>query len=147
MALPKLSVRGPMLRDPSGRAVFLRGVNYSHRTKSPPHVEWQKPAHFAQMKAWGFNCVRYVVLWSLIEPRPDEIDTAYLDHLEKVFEFEDFVGALAFTNRVGALAEEVNHHPNIELSWGRVKLTIFTHTVGGLSESDFVWAARAQELR
>jgi len=68
-------------------------------------------------------------------------------HLEKEFEFEDFASALSFTNRVGELAEEVNHHPDIELSWGRVKLSIWTHTVGGLSESDFVWAARAQALR
>ncbi len=67
-------------------------------------------------------------------------------HLERQFEFEDFAGALAFTNRVGELAEEVNHHPHIELTWGRVKLTIWTHTVGGLSETDFVWAARAQAL-
>ncbi len=66
--------------------------------------------------------------------------------LECQFAFEDFVSALAFTNRVAELAEEVNHHPVIELTWGRVKLSISTHTVAGLSETDFVWAARAQAL-
>lgn len=65
------------------------------------------------------------------------------DHqLEKTYSFPNFVDALAFTNRVGELAEKHNHHPDIALSWGRVKLTIWTHTVNGLSETDFVWAAK-----
>ena len=67
-------------------------------------------------------------------------------HLEKSFRFENFRDALAFTNRVAELAESVNHHPDIELSWGRVKLTIWTHTIEGLSEADFVWAAKADRL-
>ena len=66
--------------------------------------------------------------------------------LEREFDFENFATALAFANRVGGLSEDVNHHPNIELAWGRVKLCISTHTVKGLSETDFVWAARAQAL-
>jgi 4a-hydroxytetrahydrobiopterin dehydratase len=67
-------------------------------------------------------------------------------HLEKEFRFADFAQALAFTNRVGALAEEVNHHPDIELAWGRVKLTIWTHKIDGLNEADFVWAAKVDQL-
>lgn len=67
-------------------------------------------------------------------------------HLEKEFRFPDFAEALAFTNRVGGLAEEVNHHPDIELSWGRVKLTIYTHKIDGLNEADFVWAAKVDQL-
>jgi 4a-hydroxytetrahydrobiopterin dehydratase len=67
-------------------------------------------------------------------------------HLERVYRFKDFAEALAFTNRVGELAESVGHHPDIELGWGRVKLTIFTHKIGGLHESDFVFAAKADSL-
>jgi 4a-hydroxytetrahydrobiopterin dehydratase len=67
-------------------------------------------------------------------------------HLEKFYPFENFVDALAFTNRIGELAETHNHHPDIELAWGKVKLTIFTHTIEGLSETDFVWAAKADQL-
>lgn len=70
------------------------------------------------------------------------------DHqLERVFRFPDFQDALAFTNRVGELAESVNHHPDIELGWGKVKLSIWTHKIGGLTESDFIWAAKATRLR
>jgi 4a-hydroxytetrahydrobiopterin dehydratase len=67
-------------------------------------------------------------------------------HLEKEYRFRNFRDALAFTNRVGELAEEVGHHPDIELSWGRVKLTVFTHKIGGLHESDFVFAAKADSV-
>jgi len=63
--------------------------------------------------------------------------------LEKEYKFKNFRGALAFTNRVGEAAERENHHPDIELGWGRVKLVIWTHSVGGLTEADFVLAAKA----
>ncbi len=68
-------------------------------------------------------------------------------HLECEYGFDDFASALGFVNRIGALAEELNHHPDIELSWGRVKLSIFTHDADGLADGDFVWAARADTLR
>lgn len=67
-------------------------------------------------------------------------------HLEKTFKFKDFKQALEFTNKVGALAEAQNHHPDIALSWGKVGLTLWTHTIDGLTESDFVWAAKAESL-
>lgn len=67
-------------------------------------------------------------------------------HLHKVFSFADFVAALAFTNRVGALAEAEGHHPDIRLSWGRVEIEIFTHKIDGLTESDFILAARVDRL-
>lgn len=67
-------------------------------------------------------------------------------HLEKAFSFPDFATALAFTNRVGELAEAEGHHPDIHLAWGKVRLTIWTHAVDGLTESDFVLAARADRL-
>lgn len=68
-------------------------------------------------------------------------------HLEKDFEFKDFRQALDFTNEVGELAESVNHHPDIYLAWGAVKLTLWTHTIDGLSESDFVFAAKVDEIK
>ena len=64
-------------------------------------------------------------------------------HIEKTYKFKDFKGALAFTNRVGELADSVDHHPEICLTWGKAKVTIWTHSIGGLSEADFVFAARA----
>ena len=67
-------------------------------------------------------------------------------HLEKEFKFADFKRALAFTNKVGELAESVNHHPDIHLSWGKVKIQLFTHKINGLSESDFVLAAKIDRL-
>lgn len=67
-------------------------------------------------------------------------------HLEKEYTFKDFRQALDFTNKVGELAEKQNHHPDIYLAWGKVKLTIWTHKIDGLTESDFVFAAKADEL-
>ncbi len=67
-------------------------------------------------------------------------------HLEKEYRFKNFVEALEFTNRVGRMSEEQNHHPEIYLTWGRVRLKIYTHKIDGLTESDFVWAAKADRL-
>jgi 4a-hydroxytetrahydrobiopterin dehydratase len=63
-------------------------------------------------------------------------------HLEKSFPFPDFRTALAFVNRAGAVAEEQGHHPDLYLSWGKVGVKIWTHKADGLTESDFVLAAR-----
>jgi len=68
-------------------------------------------------------------------------------HLRKESGFGNFREALDFTNRVGELAEVVGHHPDIELGWGRVQLTVFTHKIDGLHESDFVFAAKADRVR
>lgn len=67
-------------------------------------------------------------------------------HLEREFKFKDFAAALAFVNRVGALAEEQDHHPEIHLSWGKVKVLIWTHKIDGLTESDFIFAAKTDKL-
>ena len=66
-------------------------------------------------------------------------------HLHKEFRLKNFSEALAFTNRVGAIAEEQNHHPDIYLAWGKVGITIWTHKIDGLTESDFVFAAKCGE--
>jgi 4a-hydroxytetrahydrobiopterin dehydratase len=67
-------------------------------------------------------------------------------HLERAYEFKNFRDALAFTNKVGELAEKVQHHPDIYLAWGKVKLTLWTHKIDGLTESDFVFAAKVNDL-
>jgi 4a-hydroxytetrahydrobiopterin dehydratase len=67
-------------------------------------------------------------------------------HLTRTFKFLNFMGALAFVNRVGAVAEEQGHHPNISFTWGRAEFTIYTHDAGGLTENDFILAAKIDEL-
>ena len=67
-------------------------------------------------------------------------------HLQKEFKFPDFRTALAFTNQVGELAEEQGHHPDIYLAWGKVEVTIWTHKIDGLHESDFILAAKIDRL-
>ena len=67
-------------------------------------------------------------------------------HLEKTFRFPDFASALRFTNLVGAMADEQDHHPEIHLGWGRVRIEIWTHKIDGLTESDFVLAAKMDAL-
>ena len=67
-------------------------------------------------------------------------------HLEGSFRFKDFREALDFTVRVGEMAEEQFHHPDIHLAWGRVRVVIWTHKIDGLTESDFVFAAKTDAL-
>jgi len=67
-------------------------------------------------------------------------------HITRRFTFPDFVKALAFVNKVGALAEEQGHHPDILLTWGKAEITLWTHKVDGLTESDFVMAAKIDRL-
>jgi len=67
-------------------------------------------------------------------------------HITRVFAFPDFKTAQAFVNRVGTVAEEEGHHPDILLSWGKVEVTIWTHKVNGLTESDFILAAKIDQL-
>lgn len=67
-------------------------------------------------------------------------------HLEKEFRFRDFAGALAFANRIGALADEQSHHPDLHLAWGKLGVSIWTHVIDGLTESDFVLAAKIDQL-
>src|SRR5262249_59988432 len=69
-----------------------------------------------------------------------------LHHLTKTYRLPDFKSALAFVNRVGAMAEEQGHHPDIYLAWGKVRIEIWTHKIDGLTESDFVFAAKCDRL-
>lgn len=67
-------------------------------------------------------------------------------HLEKEYAFKNFKEALDFTVKVGELSEQQGHHPDIYLAWGKVKLTLWTHKIEGLSESDFILAAKIDLL-
>ena len=67
-------------------------------------------------------------------------------HLEREYRFDDFRQALDFTVRVGEMAEVQGHHPDLFLTWGLVKVTIWTHKIDGLTESDFVFAAKVDQL-
>jgi 4a-hydroxytetrahydrobiopterin dehydratase len=64
-------------------------------------------------------------------------------HLERRYPFKDFAQALAFVNKVGAVAEEEGHHPDLYLAWGKCKIELWTHKINGLTESDFYMAAKS----
>jgi 4a-hydroxytetrahydrobiopterin dehydratase len=66
--------------------------------------------------------------------------------LHRTFPFEDFKTALGFVNRIGALAEDEGHHPDVHLSYGEVGVEIWTHAIGGLAESDFILAAKIDQV-
>lgn len=66
-------------------------------------------------------------------------------HLHRRFQFPDFRQALDFVNRVGEIAEQQGHHPDIYLGWGKAEITIWTHKVDGLTESDFILAAKIEK--
>lgn len=83
---------------------------------------------------------------SLLRQLQDGWEVVDGHHLVRAFAFPDFATALAFTNRVGALAEHEGHHPEIQLGWGRVRVRIWTHVIDGLSENDFVLAAKIDRL-
>ena len=68
------------------------------------------------------------------------------DRLNRKFSFDDFVAALEFVNKVGALAEEEGHHPDISFGWGYADIVLFTHKIKGLHENDFIMAAKISEL-
>ncbi len=82
---------------------------------------------------------RQIPDWDLIE-RDGE------PRLRRTFRFPDFAAALAFTNRVGALAETEGHHPTLLTAWGRVTVTWWTHAIGGLHRNDFIMAAKTDQL-
>ncbi len=82
------------------------------------------------------SLLRQVDGWSVVEEH----------HITKTFKFPDFRKALDFTNRVGELAEEQGHHPDIYLAWGKVGITTWTHKINGLTESDFILAAKIDRL-
>lgn len=88
-----------------------------------------------------------------LEPLLDSIVGWTLNHtpdvprIEKAFKFPDFASALAFTNRVGELAEQANHHPALLTEWGKVTVSWWTHSRGGVLRNDVIMAARTDQLK
>jgi 4a-hydroxytetrahydrobiopterin dehydratase len=82
------------------------------------------------------NLARQVPGWNVVDEH----------HIGKSFDFPDFASALKFVNAIGAVAEEQGHHPDILLKWGNVIVTIWTHKIDGLTESDFILAAKIDKI-
>ena len=82
------------------------------------------------------NLKNQVTGWQVVEEH----------HLTKTYTFPDFLKALDFVNRAGAIAEQEGHHPDLYLSWGKVGVKIWTHKIDGLTESDFVLAAKIDQI-
>jgi 4a-hydroxytetrahydrobiopterin dehydratase len=79
-------------------------------------------------------------------PQWQVVEREGVKRLERVFQFKDFAQALAFTNKVGALAEAEEHHPALLTEWGRVTVTWWTHKIRGLHRNDFIMAAKTDGL-
>ncbi len=94
----------------------------------------------------GVLPLRGAAIHALQPQLSDEWSVIDEHHLTKEYSFKNFREALDFTNRVGELAEEQSHHPDILLAWGKVRITIWTHKIDGLTESDFIFAAKADRL-
>ena len=71
----------------------------------------------------GQEAFRHRIEWNVVDGH----------HLEREFRFKNFADALAFTNKIGAIAEQLNHHPDISLGWGKVRVTMWTHDAGGIT--------------
>ena len=91
----------------------------------PPMDAREAERYLAQVEGWGHSGHR---------------------RISRTFVFADFAGALDFANRVGEIAEAEGHHPDLLVAWGRVEVTIWTHKVNGLTESDFILAAKIDRL-
>lgn len=93
----------------------------------------------------GVPALKGTALETLHQQTPDW-QIADQHHLHREFRFPDFKQALALVNRVGEVAEQEGHHPDILLAWGKVEITLWTHKVDGLTESDFIMAAKIDRL-
>jgi 4a-hydroxytetrahydrobiopterin dehydratase len=98
------------------------------RKGDPPAAEAEVASYHAQVPDWEI------------------IERDGISQLERVFKLKNFAQGLAFTNQVGELAEEEDHHPAILTEWGRVTVTWWTHAVGGLHKNDFIGAAKTDQL-
>ena len=83
--------------------------------------------------------MRELPQWGIVEQDGEQ-------RLQRVFTFKDFAAALAFTNEVGRIAEEAQHHPLLTTEWGSVTVQWWTHSIGGLHRNDFILAARTSQL-
>lgn len=84
-----------------------------------------------------------------ITQRLNALDSWNIEDTKRIYKsytFDNFKQALEFTNKVGAVAEEIQHHPDINLTWGKVTIEIYTHQTGNLTESDFVLAEQIDQI-
>ncbi|MCH7481172.1 MAG: 4a-hydroxytetrahydrobiopterin dehydratase [Chloroflexi bacterium] len=79
-------------------------------------------------------------------PEWETIAVDGVNHLQRVYKFQNFVDALSFTNKIGALAEQQDHHPALVTEWGKVTVTWWTHVIKGLHTNDFVSAAKSDQI-
>jgi|ERR1051325_4687432 4a-hydroxytetrahydrobiopterin dehydratase len=119
---------------PDEFAAYVKGN--TNKTQSPLANEKCVPCH------GGVPAVKGEELDALRRELGGDWRVVNEHHLEKDFAFPDFATALAFTNRIGAIADAEGHHPDLLLGWGKVRVTIWTHAIDGLSRSDFVLAAK-----
>lgn len=98
------------------------------RAGAPPASREERAHYLSRLPGWQIAAV------------------AGVDRLEKAFAFKNFAGALEFTNRVGAVAEQENHHPALLTEWGRVTVTWWTHKIAGLHVNDFIMAAKTEQI-
>lgn len=82
--------------------------------------------------------------WNVIER--DDPKRGRVKILERTYRFADFAQAMAAAQRIGTMAEEQQHHPDLHVAWGRLGVEIWTHKIGGLTESDFIFAAKCDAL-
>jgi 4a-hydroxytetrahydrobiopterin dehydratase len=93
----------------------------------------------------GIQPLQGAALQELVAQLPGGWKVIGEKQLEKEYSFRNFREALTFTNRVGEIAEQENHHPDIYLTWGKVELKLSTHSISGLSQNDFILAAKISD--
>ena len=146
----------------SGGAVTAHPISNAASQHLPLwFVEIKLPSVSGEVRTMGTLSAERCVACRRDSPRVTEAEIAELTHeipdwrrverdgvarLERVFHFPSFADALAFTNRVGALAEADGHHPALLTEWGRVTVTWWTHKIRGLHRNDFVMAAKTDAL-
>jgi 4a-hydroxytetrahydrobiopterin dehydratase len=149
MAGTRLSAIGFRVFAPESRQPTAAFCNLSRRARSKPDVRRRAMSELASLTCvpcrGGVPALKGKDLEAMKHKLPGwEVVNEY--HLHKAFNFPDFVKALALVNRVGDLAEQQGHHPDILLTWGKVEITIWTHKIDGLTESDFILAAKIDKL-
>jgi 4a-hydroxytetrahydrobiopterin dehydratase len=112
----------------------VKGVELSEKTCSVCHVGAPQATDVEVTEA-----LKNLPKWSMVQ-----VDA--INQLTRAYKFKNFVGALEFTNAVGALAEEFNHHPALLTEWGKVTVTWWTHKIKGLHENDLIMAAKTEKL-
>jgi len=149
LSLPQQASRGAADALAQDAASHFDAFERRFERRAAEIIERRQPGEGEPFNAQAWAALRDPLLAAfeeegerLVEQLGELVDE---HHLEKTFKFKDFKSALDFVNKVGAIAEAQNHHPDMELGWGRAKVSIHTHKIDGLTESDFVFAAKAEQ--